>query len=101
MHHGAGVKSIRIEKDKAGQATGFWKGITSTEGILFEYTVGITSTTSSRSSDTSSEKLNTSLETGWNDAVTAEKKAGGGGYSARLSKIDEKSTSDQEEKTRE
>ena len=31
VYDGAGVKSIRIEKEKAGQATGFWKGITSTE----------------------------------------------------------------------
>ena len=28
---GAGVKSIMIEKETTGQATGFWKGITSTE----------------------------------------------------------------------
>ena len=45
VYNGAGVKSIRIEKEKAGQATGFWKGITSTEAQEFTYTVGVTSST--------------------------------------------------------
>ena len=35
-----GVKSIRLEKDKVGKASGYWKGITSTEAQEFTYSVG-------------------------------------------------------------
>ena len=53
VYNGAGVKSIRIEKEKAGHATGFWKGITSTEATEFTYTVGISSSTTSSEGKTS------------------------------------------------
>ena len=76
VYRGAGVKSIRIMKDKAGQATGFWKGITSTEEQEFTYTVGITSSTTDTEGETSAEKLKKSLESGWNGSITAEAKAG-------------------------
>ena len=73
---GGGVKSIRLEKDKVGKASGFWKGITSTEAQEFTYSVGITSTDSNTTTESSVEKLNKSLESGWNASVTAEAKAG-------------------------
>ena len=76
VHHGAGVKSIRIEKENAGQATGFWKGITSTEEMTFTYTVGITSTTNDSEGESSAEKLKKSLERGWNASVSVEAKGG-------------------------
>ena len=71
-----GVRSIRLEKENKGKATGFWKGITSTEAQEFTYTVGITSTDSNSTSKSSAEKLNSSLESGWNASVTAGAKAG-------------------------
>ena len=71
-----GVKSIRLEKDKVGKASGYWKGITSTEAQEFTYSVGITSTDSNSTTESSAEKLNKSLESGWNASVTAEAKAG-------------------------
>ena len=61
FYEGGGVKSIRIEKDKTGKASGFWKGITSTEAQEFTYSVGITSTDSNSTTKQSAEKLNTSL----------------------------------------
>ena len=75
-----GVKSIRLEKDKTGKASGYWKGITSTEAQEFTYSVGITSTDSNSTTQQSAEKLNKSLESGWNASVTAEAKAGVPGY---------------------
>ena len=45
-HEYGGVKSIRIEKNGTGRASGYWKGITSTEAQEFTYSVGITSTDS-------------------------------------------------------
>ena len=52
---GHGVKSIKIEKDRAGHATGYWKGITSTEAQEFTYSVGITSSESSQTAQKSAE----------------------------------------------
>ena len=50
---GVGVKSIRMEKEKTGKASGFWKGITSTEAQEFTYSVGITSTDSNSTTESS------------------------------------------------
>ena len=80
FYKGGGVKSIRLEKDKTGKASGFWKGITSTEAQEFTFSVGITSTDSNSTTEQSAKKLNTSLESGWNASVTAEAKAGVPGY---------------------
>ena len=46
-----GVKSIRLEKDKVGKASGFWKGITSTEAQEFTYSVGIKSNDSDKTTE--------------------------------------------------
>ena len=46
FYEGGGVKSIRLMKNKTGKASGYWKGITSTEAQEFTYSVGITSTDS-------------------------------------------------------
>ena len=70
------MKSIRLEKDKTGKASGFWKGITSTEAQVFTYSVGIKSNDSNKTTEESVNKLNAALETGWNASVTAEGKAG-------------------------
>ena len=80
FYKGGGVKSIRMEKDKMGKASGFWKGITSTEAQEFTYSVGITSTDSNDTTNSSAQKLNQSLESGWNASVTAEAKAGVPGF---------------------
>ena len=66
---------MRIVKNKQGQATGFWKGITSSESQEYTYTVGITNKDSTTSAATSAVELNKSLESGWNASVTAEAKA--------------------------
>ena len=76
----SGVKSIRMEKEKMGKASGFWKGITSTEAQEFTYSVGITSTDSNSTTESSAQKLNSSMESGWNASVTAEAKAGVPGF---------------------
>lgn len=52
-----GAKSIRIEKEKAGQATGYWKGITATEAQKFTFSVGIVNTDSSSQADSGAERL--------------------------------------------
>ena len=69
------MKSIRLEKESVGKASGFWKGITSTEAQEFTYSVGITSTDSNTTTESSVDKLNKALESGWNASVTAEAKA--------------------------
>ena len=73
------VRSIRIEK-QTGKAVGYWKGITSTETTKFKYSVGITSSESSRSTVENAQKLNKSLESGWNASVGAEARAGFGWF---------------------
>ena len=67
-------------KNKTGKASGFWKGITSTEAQEFTYSVGITSTDSNSTTAQSAEKLTNSLASGWNASVTAEAKAGVPGF---------------------
>ena len=66
---------MRIVKNKQGQATGFWKGITSSESQEYTYTVGITNKDGTTSAATSATELNKSLESGWNASVTAAAKA--------------------------
>ena len=66
---------MRIVKNKQGQATGFWKGITSSEAQTYEYTVGIKNEDESKTSSQSATELNKSLESGYNASVTAEAKA--------------------------
>ena len=61
-------------KNKQGQATGFWKGITSSESQEYTYTVGITNEDGTSSAATSAKDLSSSLESGWNASVTAEAK---------------------------
>ena len=40
---GISAKSMRIVKNKEGQATGYWKGITTSEKQKFTYQVGLSS----------------------------------------------------------
>ena len=54
---GHGVKSIKIEKDRAGHATGYWKGITATEAQKFTFSVGIVNTDSSSQANSGAERL--------------------------------------------
>ena len=77
-------RSIRIEKNKRGKVTGYWKGITSSEAQDYTYTVGIKDTDSSSSVANSASELNKSLETGYNANVSAEAKAGYMGSSVSL-----------------
>ena len=70
------TKSIRIKKKPEGKATGYWKGITATEKLVYEISVGISSKNSDNSSESNSEVLKSSLETGWKLGGEAEVKGG-------------------------
>ena len=96
-----GIRSIRLEKQKEGKAKGFWKGITSTEAQEFSFTVGITSTDSNSTSAQSAMKLNSSLESGWNESGTLE--AGGSfmGIGAKVSGTIGHESSEKKEESRE
>ena len=50
---------------KEGKATGYWKGITTSNNLEFTYSVGMESSKSDKSKDEQMESLKTSLETGW------------------------------------
>ena len=81
---------------------GYWKGITSTESQKFSYSVGITSSQSSISTIESAQKLNKSLESGWNASVTAEARAGFAGFgSVGVAVTGGKSGNDMSSKARE
>ena len=97
----SGIRSIRLEKQKEGKAKGFWKGITSTEAQEFSFTVGITSTDSNSTSQQSAQKLNESLESGWNESGTAGVSASFMGIGANVSGTIGHESSERTEKSRE
>lgn len=68
---GKDINSLRITKLSQGKATGYWRGITSSETLKFEYSVGIESSDSTTTTDEATRQLEKSLALGWNASVTA------------------------------
>ena len=64
-------KSLKITKRPSSKITGYWKGITSSEGQDFTFTVGISSTNSKLSKKTQQEMLKKSFDQGFEASVTA------------------------------
>ena len=75
------TNSLKIVKHIQGRATGYWKGITSTEAQKFTYHVGISSTEQESSKNSSVNKLGSSLESGWSASGSMSAGAYGVGVS--------------------
>ena len=56
--------SIRIDKQKQGKSTGYWKGITASADQTFTYTIGISSSDKGTTVEENVKTLTNSLEAG-------------------------------------
>ena len=94
----AGYKSIEIKMSKEGKATGYWKGITTSNSQGYTFTVGMESSKEDTSKDEQTKSLKTSLETGWEVSGGLEASFGGLGAglssSAHSTSTEEKSQED-------
>ena len=64
--------------------TGYWKGVTTSDKQTFSYSVGITSTNASSTTDTDAKTISDALETGWDEKMTATGKSNLGLMEAEL-----------------
>ena len=62
---GSSFTSFRIKRTPEGKATGYWKGITTSNKQQYKFTVGVSSSKEDTSSQESKTSLMKSLETGW------------------------------------
>ena len=68
------TKSLRILERREGPATGYWKGITTSEALKFTYHVGIQSADGMTTIEQNRSTLTSSLESGWSASGTASYK---------------------------
>ena len=62
--------SLKIEREKQGKITGYWKGITASEAQKFTYTVGLSSSDDKLSKTQKQDKINRSFTQGFQASGT-------------------------------
>ena len=71
---GSPFTSFRIKRTPEGKATGYWKGITTSNKQEYKFTVGVSSSKEDTSSQESKTSLMNSLETGWSAGYSSTSK---------------------------